>query len=148
MAILLLGECLPYRNSVVDSFDNSQGRMIASSCGLSVHQLMQLCDCMYLIPKYVPSYRKKKQSYEDALELRFARLWQTSDKNYHVIICIGKRLMNVLFSNKDFFINEQFAHMQVACIPSPAAEYWWKESVNVVKVGAFLNEVFTNYATS
>jgi hypothetical protein len=73
---------------------------------------------------------------------------------HDITILIGKRLMQVMSRSHVEFCKEYFTYcldkpyqieMTVACIPNPMAEFWWKESTNLIKVFDFMHHVFKVY---
>ena len=148
MTILLIGECLPYRNCDA-SFDNSQGRLLASACGISVNQLQQLCTCRYVLSRHVPSHLRNDK-YRKELMIAIGIDIEPMMLEYDITIFIGKRLMGVMYRQKiDFFTEYWTRFLQqesmIACIPNPLAEHWWKEDSNVAKVSAFMQTMFREY---
>jgi len=152
MSILLLAECWPYRNTA-GSVNTSQTRLLAQCCGLSVEHLLSLCRFQYVLDSYVPSF-KRQNSYE--ADLRYVMNHGVIDNimRHDITIIIGKRLMHVMSEHHVDFFKEYFTYcldkpqqieMTVACIPNPMAEFWWKESTNLVKVFDFMHHVFKVY---
>jgi hypothetical protein len=149
MSILLLAECWPYRN-IVGSFDNSQTRLLANCCGITVTQLMQLCDCKFVIDRFVPSF-KRTEDHEYELYCKLARNVDPIMCGYDISLFIGKRLMTCMCEMKIKFCEEYYTFMKtgtettVACIPNPLARIWWNETANIAKVKEFMLHVFEQY---
>jgi hypothetical protein len=143
MGIMLLGECWPYR-AIGSSWDNSQGRLFAKACGLTVEQLQTLCHCRYVLNSYVMS-AKKDARYERRLE-EHLQATMICHAEYSIHLLLGLRMSKLLgFKDVDFFEPHFWNGQRFACVPNPLAEYWWKEQTNVSKVGKFMAKVFAKY---
>ena len=143
MGVLLLGECWPYR-AIGNSWHNSQGRLLAKASGVTVEQLETLCECRFVIRKYVASCQKTNR-YERILQERLRDILnQDSTRRLHLLI--GLRMGHLLgFKDCGFFEVHFWQDHKFACIPNPLADYWWKELANLEKVKEFMNYVFWMY---
>lgn len=161
MSILLLAECWPYRNTA-GSWDTSQTRVLAQTCGLSVQHFVSLCKFQYVIDSYIPSY-KRNTHYEVLL---YSKMIGVIDLilEHDITLIIGKRLMTIMSSCDIEFCKEYFTYniefcrgyfryvmdnyhreMTIACIPNPLAEFWWKDETNVAEVKKFMQNIFKVY---
>lgn len=143
MGVLLLGECWPYRG-IGGSWHNSQGRLLAKAAGVTVEQLETLCDCRFVISKYIASCNKTNR-YERVLQERLQDILR-EDQTRQLHLLIGLRMGHLLgLPDCGLFEIHFWKDHKFACIPNPLAEYWWKEKANVAKVNEFMTYVFWMY---
>lgn len=151
MGILLLSECLPYRNTARDSFDNSQGRLLANMAGLTVQQLQQVADCRYVLPRFVGSWQKNSRFIKE-LETKLKELLTTYKEQHkkrltdHVIFFVGKRMPSLLgFRDIEFWQIHFHDGMMFHAIPNPLAEYYWKEDSNVKQAKLMMGHLISRW---
>ena len=151
MSILLLAECWPYRNVKAGSFDNSQGRLLAHSCGISISQLEQLCTCRFVLDRYIPSFKRQRKRYNLELLTAISLIWDDVISHHDLTIFIGKRLIQIVSSHDVGFFVRCYSHwldnpnapiITCCCIPNPMASFWWKEETNIAKVKEFMTLMF------
>lgn len=143
-AILLLGESCPYRNKIKSrAFDNSQGELIASACGLTREQLLQVVDTHYLLNRFFPSEQHDTLDYQSKLKKAWYARSATIINSYDFVLCVGKRLGHEIVGLPfNTFFDIQLN--KYAIIPNPLAWHWWNDSLNVKQVGFFLTGLFSN----
>jgi hypothetical protein len=143
MATLLLGECFPFRNVDKENvFNNSQGRLLASSIGLHLNELQSIVDCDYLMHKYYSSKQRKSDWYFQAL----SDSWKMAEKEYRhkydVIIAIGKRIsFCILRDQLEFFSLVTHHSFTIGVVPNPLAELWWNKQQYVEETKHFFNYI-------
>lgn len=151
MGILLLSECLPYRNAARDSFDNSQGRLLATMANLTVEQLQQVADCRYVLPRFVGQWGKHSRYFKDLEAKLKSLLLQYKDEHKkrltnHVVFLVGKRMPNLLgFKQIEFWEIHFWQGMMFYTLPNPLAEYWWKEDSNIRQAKLMMGHLFARW---
>jgi len=130
------------------------GRRLAAACGISITSLQLICQCRYVIPTFIPSWRKHKRYELDlfthSLPIIFTSKGKETVAQYDIVLFVGKRLP-ALFDYKDVdFFEVHFAFWQsasfcFATIPNPLAEFWWKEPDNVKQVQPFMAKMLQRH---
>jgi len=142
MAILILGECWPYRNlrSIVD---NSQIRFIAQACNLSIEEFANVFSVEYLIEHYVPSHKHHTLEYVMLLRSQ----WQAKKERYikyDVVLVIGKRLLSLTGTNALFYTKQH--HSPIIGIPNPLAQYYWLDKTTIKQLQQFLKMLLLTHS--
>lgn len=152
MGILLLSECLPYRNAASDSFDNSQGRLLATMAGLTVNQLETLAECRYVLPRFVGQWGKHARylkELEDKLK-KIMTAYKDTHKKYltnHAVFLVGKRMPLLLgFKSIEFWQIHFWEGIMFHAIPNPLAEYYWKEESNMKQAKLMMGQLVRRWS--
>ena len=145
-SILLLGESCPYRNALFLG-TNSQGKMIAQACELTLEELNQMLNCEYLIKAFIPSWKRKHRRYVEDLIKQWKAKEQLFEEHYEVLLVLGKRLASIVLGHDvEFF--QVFPHhgLKIASVPNPLAEYWWKDDEHIRAMHDFMRQILKKYA--